>query len=467
MLQLLFNNGTVYNLGVIMALSRRSFLQSSVAGVAATTLVSLPVGKSYAETGASSWTNGNQVNPEIDNTRVVSFFDETMITTATADTFATRTTGVDSDKIERNIDAMALQLAKKSSPHAAWAVIFQKPAAKEWNQTKVAIKVNCIYSNMMPNVAIVGKVCKVLIERGVPAGNITIYDSCHNASGNEKYTGQVGKGIPEGVIVSTLTGDGEQIAVGSGTLQCTSVVTGCDILVNCAINKGHSQTDKGGFTLTMKNHTGTMKYSCPTLQEMINENRCDTILGGTPPRQQLCIVDCLWSAKEGPFENASHLTHRIVMGTFGPVVDIAVAKKIREPIMSATHNAAAMSTILSSFGYTEADIQWEEHTPAGAAVQHGQLAARASKELTLAINRGGTNITIGNFPIEPQSALVTCSISDLTGKNLRTLRVNALTSTTVVWDGFNRSGHRVKSGTYVAAISAAGKTTRHTFSLVR
>jgi hypothetical protein len=143
-------------------------------------------------------------------------------------------------------------------------------------------------------------------------------------------------------------------------MKCTQVVTDSDILVNCAINKGHSQVDKGGFTLTMKNHTGTMKYGCPSLAQMIEQNKSDAIVGGTPPRQQLCIVDCLWSAVAGPFDKHSHLTNRIVMGTFGPLVDIAVAKNIREKVMGATHNAAAIGTILASFGYSQSDIQWHE-----------------------------------------------------------------------------------------------------------
>ena len=47
------------------------------------------------------------------------------------------------DKIQANIDNMAMNLAQKGSAKEAWATIFQKPDSKEWSEVKVAIKVNC------------------------------------------------------------------------------------------------------------------------------------------------------------------------------------------------------------------------------------------------------------------------------------------------------------------------------------
>jgi hypothetical protein len=352
----------------MMVLSRRSFLQSSAATAAAAAVV--PSGIRRVSAGPQSQSAGAArivINPAIDNAKVVSCFDAGM-TRASAEKavrFTDQNDAIVADRAEANMDLMAKRLAGKNDSRAAWATIFQKPASKAWGQVKVAIKVNCINLTMMPHVPLVGKACKELIGLGVPAANITLYDACHNASGDKKYSAYVGKGLPSGVIVSNTTKDGHEVKVGSEAMKCTRVVTDCDILVNCAINKGHSQVDKGGFTLTMKNHTGTMKYGCPSLTQMIDQNKSEAIVGGTPPRQQLCIVDCLWSAIAGPFEKHSHLTNRIVMGTFGPLVDIAVAKNIREKVMGATHNAAAISTILASFGYSQGDIQWHEISPRG------------------------------------------------------------------------------------------------------
>ncbi len=347
-----------------MNINRRTFLTKSITGG-----VALTVGCSGLDTigGPDSegtvWADDFQVNPSINNKKVVSCHDTGMLsaTAEEAATFSRQNEAVDSSKTDTNMDTMARRLTGKGGSGEAWATIFRKPEAKTWAQVKAAIKVNGINTANMPRIAIVGKVCRELVNLGVPAANITVYDACHGATGSDKYTPYIGNGLPEGVVVS----DGDRsgtVQIGEKPYECTMVVAGCDILVNCAVNKGHN-LGHGGFTLTMKNHTGTMKFGCPSASELIEENKSELILGGSPVRQQLCIVDSLWAGIRGPGGAPSHLPARITMGTFGPLVDIAVARNIREPVMGATHNETVIDGILSAFGYEESAIEWDEFTP--------------------------------------------------------------------------------------------------------
>jgi hypothetical protein len=81
--------------------------------------------------------------------------------------------------------------------------------------------------------------------------------------------------------------------------------------------------------------------------------------GGSPVRQQLCIVDSIWGSKKGgPFVIPDIRLDRLVMGTFSGAVDYLTAKKIREPLMGVTHGP--IDRFLSNFGYTENEITgWE------------------------------------------------------------------------------------------------------------
>lgn len=451
-----------------MTVSRRSFIQKSAIGATSATLGASRMGALFAATGKKlAWSDGMRINPEIDNTRVVCCYDEDMVESdgATAASFSDKNSFVNDDVVDKNVDQMAIRLAGKDSAEAAWQAIFMKPSGKDWNAVKVAIKVNCIYKNMMPHIAIVGKVCRVLIELGVSASNITIYDACHNAYGNGKYNEYIGDGIPEGVVVSDVTKKGEMVDVGSRQQTCARVVLEADILVNCAINKGHGQ-DKGGFTLTMKNHTGTMKFSCPSVNEMVDQNKSDAIIGGSPPRQQLCIVDCLWSAKQGPFANATHFTNRIVMGTLGPLVDIAVARKLREPLMDATHNDSAIATILTGFGYSEDDIEWDEFAPTVVDAKSMKKNG-VTRRFAFSVTKGAFNNSETMFFLPVSARQISISIFDLKGHLLKKLQADVANKSTLVWDGTTQRGNFVSKGTYIVELSADQCKLRNTIKIKR
>lgn len=445
-------------------ISRRSFLKSASSSAAGLTIIGSGMNSVFsAQQSRSAWKNGLQINPDISNNKVVCcynpkyFIDKDKATVANS--FQKQNAVIDTVVVENDMDGLAIALSDKDTPLLAWATIFRKPAAKQWNQVKVAIKVNCIYPQIMPRIAIVGKVCKELIRLGTVSTNITIYDACHNAyqtGADVKYDSYIGKGLPDGVKVlnqSSNSGSTTNVTTESGQLKCANIVLESDILINCSVNKGHTQTNKGGYTLSMKNHTGSLKLSCPSLQEMIDENKSDAILGGDPPRQQLCIVDSLWAAVKGPFDPPSHFPTTLVMGTFGPAVDILTARKIREEIMGATHNNSAISEILRAFDISETDLQWVEVPPyIPTPVNH--KPAKENNSFTVQFNNGSSDLSHIKFDV-PSNTVSKIEITDFNGRVIRTL-TNPSGSERIAWNGRSESGTHVKSGTYLVRIHGNG-----------
>jgi hypothetical protein len=140
-----------------------------------------------------------------------------------------------------------------------------------------------------------------------------------------------------------------------------------DILVNISMCKGHSSRF-GGFTMTMKNHFGTFSpgpgHSSSGLDYLIGINQTPEILGSMDaktgkvryPRQQLCLVDALWSSRGGPGGNPSHQSNLLAMGVLSPVLDYQVATRFRAERMGWRPNMNATRKMLEAFGYTEKDL---------------------------------------------------------------------------------------------------------------
>lgn len=451
-----------------MGINRRSFLQKSATGSVALTVAGSAGVKNIiaAPRKSMAWTDGMRINPNIDNRKVVCCYDEKMVNVEdNAGTFARQNSAVDTAVLETDMDKMAMRLSGATDSPTAWATIFRKPENKAWGAVKAAIKINGINVRNMPRVAVVGKVCKELIVLGVEAENITVYDACHGASGDNKYTPYIGNGLPAGIVVSNGDRNGT-VEVGTTTQKCTTVVSEADILVNCAVNKGHGDS-KGGFTLTMKNHTGTMKFSCPSATEMINQNKSDLILGGSPVRQQLCIVDTLWASVPGPSGSVTHIPCRIVMGTLGALVDVAVARKIREPVMNATHNDDVIRQFCSGFGYTEDDIQWDEFNP-GTPVrkkQHIQDASSKQVEFMTGNTRAGSDRIL--FSVPSETGVAEIDVFNLDGAKIRKINVNFSNTQRVFWDKKAENNQRVASGTYIVSIRSNNYSARQRLTVYR
>jgi hypothetical protein len=167
----------------------------------------------------------------------------------------------------------------------------------------------------------------------------------------------------------------------TGTCSCPAdLVDGkIDILVNIAVAKIQSSPGVtygfGGITACMKNHLGTFTSVSgasassvglhpatgkPPLA-LFEINQHPAILGGNPVRQQLCIVDALFSST-GAASPPDNVTNRLVMGTFAPMVDYFTANYILlnpavmtttpVPPAAITAGAAILPQFATSFGYT-------------------------------------------------------------------------------------------------------------------
>jgi hypothetical protein len=138
---------------------------------------------------------------------------------------------------------------------------------------------------------------------------------------------------------------------------------------NIANNKGHAYgTALGSVTLCMKNHYGTWEpdQTHTDLANLIFKmNKSDPIIGGTPPRQQLCIVDSLFCNKSDITGTPELMPGYLVMGTFAPAVDYQTVKKIRVGVSGLKHDEAKIDPYLTSFGYKTSDVQWIVVAPGG------------------------------------------------------------------------------------------------------
>jgi hypothetical protein len=352
-----------------MQKERRDFLKITAVGVTGLALA-------RSRTASAAWpaTGTLEINPDISNMRVVACVDKAMLkSTPTTMSFATQNAVVDTARVHADMDAMAMQLAEKTTADEAWKTIFR--SSKPWASTLVAIKVNVTEPKNMPRVAVVEKFCRVLAGLGVPASNIIVYDGgpssfAKYASNYESYFSTTDTSKIPGVIsnVNDALGGTTNAPVPDATAAaCTADIAKgkVDILVNVAVNKGHPNF--GGATLCMKNHYGTFLANHTDLDKYILKiNKSDAIIGGTPPRQQLCFIDSLIANKASNTGTPEVMPYYLVMGTFGPAVDYLTVKKIREEVMSAKHDAAVIETYMTGFGYTAKDPQWILVPPATA-----------------------------------------------------------------------------------------------------
>jgi hypothetical protein len=383
------------------------------------------------------------------------------------------------------MDELAKSLARKDDADDAWGTILRKPPSKSWNRVRAAIKVNCIHLQNMPRIAIVDKVCKELIRMGVPAASITIYDGRHNAGRGGAYAGYPGRGLPQGVVVSNRNGSLGGTTQASipqprrGNFSCTAdIATGAvDILVNCAVNKGHSSS-RGSCTLHMKNHYGTFDpqpgHSGDQFAYLIAINKSDAILGGDPPRQQLCILDSIWAMTHGPTGGPpNRAPHRILMGTFGPAVDYLTAKKVREAEMGANHSPY-LDRFLTSFGYTEnqsTGLELIDVPPAGTTGTSGTsrlggVLPEFSLALTVAHPSMRKNDAVFGLKRAPGQTWV--EICTVDGRMIRRLNIDIRNRGQVVvyWNGTDSTGKLVGTGNYVVRLWAGSETISRQLRLV-
>jgi hypothetical protein len=474
---------------------RRRFLKASAAGAAGAVVSGLaskriiagPVGLA----AEPAWQDDMQIHPDIDNLRVTFCHDPEMVTGLPSEwSIEAQNAVVNEERLKENMDRMAVALADlqvadpgdlAANASAAWAHIFQKPAGKEWDQTNVALKINCIEAKNVSRLAITGKVCDELHALGVPYGNMHIYDGCHwrnTFTGSNENMQYLQSYFSQGVNILGRGGTAVQAEMPDGEMEwCVPEIYNgeMDIIVNFALNKGHGSS-YGSFTAALKNHLGTVRY-CQELpagaeasqhpgedgnrDKVITINLSKEILGeGLPPRQQLCIVDSLWAMTHGPTGDApNRAPHSLVMGTFAVSVDHLTATKIREGdsqdyqmgMNNVNHNA--LDIFWNAFGYDPnsdeiQNLDWvdiETYEPRVVSVGGKPLRQGDCHEVHISLPAAADHSLL-TFTGVPKKAQARIGIYTMKGRLVRSLSADGKK---VAWDGRDGRGAVVRPGAYV------------------
>ena len=270
---------------------------------------------------------------------------------------------------------------------------------------------------------------------GVPAKQIIVYDCCTGSTAKkglqmQPYVADWSQGVAGSALIPGVTSNGNAslggytqtpvtgLAAGTTNNCATDIANGTvDILVNIAVNKSHNAY-AGGMTLCLKNHFGTFQPDhTPNDNAVpgnyIAMNKSAAILGGTPVRQQLCIVDALWgdsSAAGDPNNTPNTRVDRLIMGTFAGAVDYLTVTKVQLAIVkSPCPLSAVYNQFLTAFNYTLTDptLTWVEFAPVATLPEHASGGVNPSTlEVRLAGGRGATQIALprSSGPVE-----ITCS----------------------------------------------------------
>jgi hypothetical protein len=257
---------------------RRDFLKAAAVGAAgAAGIGAFKFDKLFAQS-TGGWVAGMPINPAIDNARVICCNDPNMLTGPPQPaTFAGQNAVVNAAVVDANMDTMAMQLAQKTNAADAWSTIFRTGNAGGWASTRAAIKTNGIGSSTTnrQRVAVIKKVCDVLIGLGVQPSNIVLYDACNDASAwYNPYIDLTDSTKIRAVMSTRASSLGGYAPVtlvnwnpAGGTCGCPAdLVNGkIDILVNIAVAKTNSNVGGnysfGAITACMKNHFGTFTNS--------------------------------------------------------------------------------------------------------------------------------------------------------------------------------------------------------------
>jgi hypothetical protein len=148
------------------------------------------------------------------------------------------------------LDVSITKLTGLNDARAAWAALF-KPGER------IAIKVNTFSNSLIwTHVPLVTEVTNSLLEAGIPAEQITIFDYRTSELMVAGYTVNVdGLGVRCTGMDSNYSA--EPSKVGNKTINLANVLKECDALINIPILKSHMLA---GITFAMKNHYGSIWY---------------------------------------------------------------------------------------------------------------------------------------------------------------------------------------------------------------
>lgn len=466
---------------------RRQFLKASTSAMA---LGGLAISNPFASISAtpnSRWVDRMPINPAIDNLRVVYSRDGEMMKNDPQSwtDLESQNSAVNVEKVHSNLDQMAIALAETATSGQAWEKIFQKPLEKSWEEVQVAIKLNTVQYNW-PRLAVIEKLCLALGSLGVPMENITLFDAARMAKFNfiKDYADDYALGqLPEGVQVDEYFFIEEDLSTPTIVMPndeeviCyPSLVSGeVDILINLAVNKGHG-ANYGGFTLTMKNHIGSIRCRhYDTLKENIayfsNMVKSSALLGTSgAPVQQLCIIDSLYATSMGAADSPDAAPYSLVMGTFSPIVDYLTVNQLRGDSTWMQTNVreveeSMLDSFLTNFGYDQNDDEIKDLELINAldyipvSLRPRQRPGRFSSlnnpsSFRFQYERSETVFDIKSFMDGGQF-----KIYDLKGNMVRAFNLRP-GQKVMHWDGKSSSGKKVPSGTYAGELQLPHKIIR-------
>ncbi|HUI91843.1 MAG TPA: twin-arginine translocation signal domain-containing protein [Chitinivibrionales bacterium] len=491
--------------------SRRNFLKASAASAVGLAMIGPGAKKAAAAPINTTLVNlsTTPINQDIDNLRVAWITDQAVMNAnhhwPQWDGFnnpspAANTTDavVNYSVVATDMDKLACALANTHDITTAWNTIFKIPSSKTWATAKAAIKVNT-FSGLFPSVAVVAKVCNVLIGKGMLPANICIYDGGNAGPFNKSTYVGAGKPIPTGVVFGGGTG-GVTVQFPAGlpnftgnlnNASGTSSINGVDILVNCAVNKGHDRYwEYSGVTMCQKNNKQTIDFGhtggdpsnsdSPAadlgIWALMYVNSCDYVVGNIPTsypaKAQLCIVDCMWAGDPGQWSGSvsdGADQRSIVMGTFAGAVDHAATIKIRDQKYHSgsaypAWNTAIVDKFVTIYGYTAADITtlMTAQTGAGKGLVDASTwpistEVRENPHLSrqgivqVSVSGSGIRSITTSINLSEGETVQHAEVFNVMGRSVCKLAVNP-GSNHIVWDGRTNSGSLVQAGNYIVRI---------------
>ncbi len=455
--------------------SRRDLLKTTVAGSTGL-IVSDGLIKTVLAGDTKNTGRGIEINPKINNLRVVYIEDPDMLSDGTSTSFGTfdeANTKIDADKVKENMDKMACALANNSNVEESWATIFQKPANKDWEDLKIAIKPNCAAGGSngqkYPHavIPIINTVCNALINLGAKGTNMTIYDT--NGFSVNPATLYPASSMVDGI---KFLGPRSRVWPVPMWQEVSPAAITADIIVNIASCKGHSAL--GGTTLTLKNHLGTVGGHVTTVKPIIDIHNSEAVLGNpsdtVPPKQQLAIVDCLWTAKSGPTAAPDKVPCMIVMGTSCPAVDCFTAIKVRLEKLNYSGTRSTFISYCTQYGY-DADTDIEpllvDPSPDPDALGRAWLDANkwnptgthpntspSLKSTIVKFSVIGAHFkpVTRNISLKLGENIKSISIVNMKGRIIRNLSLQS-SNNLLPWDARNDKGRSVSAGTYILRIA--------------
>ncbi len=243
------------------------------------------------------------------------------------------------DKLEPNalrqmLNASITELTGLNDATEAWAALFAP-------EERIAIKVNTFNNSVIwTHAPLVNAVVASLLDAGIPAEQIFIYDSLSVFEDAGYEINQDGPGV-RCIKESDFTGEWK---VASSTARLSSILQSCDALINMPVLKSHMIC---GLTFALKNHFGSV--SVPGILHSPIDKTIPELNALSPikDRTRLIIGDILeanirfnssWPYWEPDLKGDS------ILMSFDPVAHDAVGMQILEQLQA--ENDAALSSFL-------------------------------------------------------------------------------------------------------------------------